>query len=55
LAIFRNLARNISPNYEANETKLGRLLAERSIVLTPSDGFAQSHIWAFDHNIKREI
>jgi len=25
-AIFRNLARNISPNYEANETKLGTLL-----------------------------
>jgi len=26
LAIFQNLARNISPNYNANEMKLGSLL-----------------------------
>jgi len=26
LAIFRNLARNISPNYKANENKRGSLL-----------------------------
>jgi len=31
LTIFRNLARNISPNYKANKTKRGSLLEPAAV------------------------